>query len=49
MRPYVENNKSKKGWDVAQVVEHLPNKHKALCSNPNTTCLKFLLLMVDFA
>jgi hypothetical protein len=29
--------KPKKGWgQMTQVVEHLPRKHKALRSNPNT-------------
>jgi hypothetical protein len=35
-RPYLKNSKSKKGWGVAQVVEFLPSKCKALISNPIT-------------
>jgi hypothetical protein len=30
---YHQNNHSKKGWGVAQVVEGLSSKHKALSSN----------------
>jgi hypothetical protein len=36
-RPYLKNNQRKKGFDVVQVVECLPSKHKALSSNPSTT------------
>jgi hypothetical protein len=28
VRPYLKNNQTKKGWSVAQVVQHLPSKHK---------------------
>jgi hypothetical protein len=35
MRLYLKNNQSRKGWCMAQVIEHLPNKCKALCSNQN--------------
>jgi hypothetical protein len=27
----------KPGWQVTQVIEHLPGKRKTLCSNPSTT------------
>jgi hypothetical protein len=33
MRPYLKTNQSKKSWVMAQVVEHLPSKHKVLMSN----------------
>jgi hypothetical protein len=36
-KPYLQNNLSKKGCRVAQVVEHLPSKFKALSSNSGTT------------
>jgi hypothetical protein len=36
MRPYLKNNESKQGLDMAQVVAHLPNNHKTLSSNPST-------------
>jgi hypothetical protein len=36
-RPYLKNNQSKKKcWGIAQVVECLLSKHKALSSYPNT-------------
>jgi hypothetical protein len=36
-RPYLKNKtKSKRTWGIAQVVEHLPIKNKALSSIPNT-------------
>jgi hypothetical protein len=38
-----ENNQSK-GWDVAQVVDVLPNKNKPLNSNPSTAKKKKNLL-----
>jgi hypothetical protein len=37
VRPHLQNNQSKKGWSgMAQGAEHLPSKHKALCSNTST-------------
>jgi hypothetical protein len=30
VRPYLQNNQCKEGWDVVQVAEHLPSKCKAL-------------------
>jgi hypothetical protein len=35
------------GWGVAQVVEGLPNKHKALSSNPITTKRKTRTLFIS--
>jgi ribosomal protein RSM22 (predicted rRNA methylase) len=38
LRPYLKNNlKTKKARGITPLVEHLPNKHKALSSNPSTT------------
>jgi hypothetical protein len=34
VRPYYKNKQSKKAGGLVQGVEHLPNKHKALSSNP---------------
>jgi hypothetical protein len=34
--PHLQNNQSKRAGGVAQVVEHLPSKCKALSSNPKT-------------
>jgi hypothetical protein len=34
-RPYLKNNQSKNGWQVAQV-QHLPSKRKALTLMPCT-------------
>jgi hypothetical protein len=36
-RPYLQNNHSKKGEVMAQVLDHLTSKSKALSSNPSTT------------
>jgi hypothetical protein len=36
------NTLSKNNLSVAQGVEHLPSKHKALHSNPNTEKLKII-------
>jgi hypothetical protein len=36
-RPNLQNNQSKKAGGMAQAVKHLPNKCKALSSNPSTT------------
>jgi hypothetical protein len=37
MTPYLKNNQSEKRAEhVAEVVEHLPTKHKVLRSNPRT-------------
>jgi hypothetical protein len=36
MRPHLQKNHSRAG-SVAQVLEHLPSKHKAFSSNPSTT------------
>jgi hypothetical protein len=33
VKPYLKNNLSKRAEDVAEVVEHLPNKYKILSSN----------------
>jgi hypothetical protein len=32
-RPFLKNNKSKKGWSHGQVIELLPQKHRILNSN----------------
>jgi hypothetical protein len=40
VRPYLKSNQGKKGWVVAQMVEHLVSKHEALNSNPNTNKTK---------
>jgi hypothetical protein len=38
MRPYLENTQHKKRTSgMVQVAEHLPSKHEAMHSNPNTT------------
>jgi hypothetical protein len=37
VRPYLKNTQHKKrAGGVAQMVQHLPSKHKALSSNPST-------------
>jgi hypothetical protein len=36
VRPYIQNNQSKKGWRH-EAVEHLPSKCEAPSSNPNAT------------
>jgi hypothetical protein len=35
-RPYLKDNKRKKGWSMAQVIEHLPSKDKTLSSKCST-------------
>jgi hypothetical protein len=35
MRPYLQSNQSKRARGVAQAVECLSSKHKALSSNPS--------------
>jgi hypothetical protein len=37
MTPHLKNklNQKKAGWGMPQVVQYLPNKFKALSSNPN--------------
>jgi hypothetical protein len=37
VRPYLKNNQQKRVGGVAQVVEYLPSKHKALNTTPSTT------------
>jgi hypothetical protein len=37
MRPYVHSNQSKSSGGIAQAIEHLHWKHKALSSNISTT------------
>jgi hypothetical protein len=33
---YLKNNLKKRGWGMAQVIEHLSSKHKALSSRSST-------------
>jgi hypothetical protein len=35
--PNLQTNRAKGAGVMAQVIEHLPSKCKALCSNPRTT------------
>jgi hypothetical protein len=37
MRPYSKKNQSKKGWEVAQAVQLLSTKYKALRSTPSAS------------
>jgi hypothetical protein len=36
VKPYLQNNQRKRAGGMAQAIEHLPGKHKALNSNPST-------------
>jgi hypothetical protein len=36
VRPPSQNKQNKKGWSMAQAIEHLPSEIKARSSNPNT-------------
>jgi hypothetical protein len=39
---YLKNNQSKNSWNMVQLLECLPTKHKALSSNSSTTKKKTL-------
>jgi hypothetical protein len=39
VRPYLQNNKSSKGWGMTHVGKSLPSKHKVLSSNPSVSLL----------
>jgi hypothetical protein len=43
---YLQNNESKKGGDMAQVVECLPSKHKALNSNRIITIIIIIIIII---
>jgi hypothetical protein len=46
VRPYLKTASAKKGNRVAQVIEHLPSKCKALSSTPSTAPQKEKLLIL---
>jgi hypothetical protein len=49
----IKKIKNKKGWDVAQVVETLPSKHKTLNSNPgnnkNKQTTRFHAILLSYS